>query len=160
LKLFLDIVGAIGFILWIPTIIKWIVSFWFMRNAGLKALFVRRLFSIDEMKVINDLLLYKEAIFFRMFKSATCKIHSFAKTDIYPYYPVIHDKANDCYYSGDTIRAATPKEKVALHRLVVLGYLRLDPSEISYNASIEDEYFYWGGAYITDLFRCVFDFWR
>lgn len=144
---FLQITGTIGFVLWVPSIIRFLLSFYFMRLAGIKDFWGRGNFSIDEMKIINDFIFFKRPQFFQL----SLKFR----------------KNSDGYHLGGC-RYPTPKERNAIRSLVRRGLLvSFHSSGILSGSSMSDpldervseEVANLASVQITDEFRKIFHIW-
>lgn len=148
--MFLNIIGVIGFILWLPSIYKWIISFWYMRSAKLYGLWERGHLSIDMMKIVNEFIAQKKIGFFQLRNSLNIR-----NWDV----PIaIRISGTNEYDQNSIMRYATSAEKHALHQLSSLNLIKFDKGgSISYVD--KDDELYYGSAFITDRFKAIFHLW-
>jgi hypothetical protein len=153
--LFFKITGSIAFLLWLPNIIKYLLSFWYMSNARFHALIARRVFSLDDMKLIDEFLFQRKATFFRLSPK-------YSETEVIDCSNIsgraIADPADGSRYEG-LVRIPNSREKAAIHRLVSLGYLFLDQPVLGTGNHVLDDKLRYSCAFITDQFRAIFHFW-
>jgi hypothetical protein len=128
-------------------IMKYILSFFLMKKAGLHCFIERRNFSIAEMKIINDFLVYKKTTFFRL-----CDVSSGHET-IKLSGPVFDHGTGDNY--DGPFRVASVKEQAAIDTLAAKGFLKRNHG-LSSGDRATDEILDYGDTFITPYFRSRF----
>lgn len=144
MSLFFTITGFVGFCLWIPAIVRALVSFYLMPAAKLSALMDRANFSFHDMKVINLFLSEQEHTFMRL-KNADTKLDG-----------AVMDHYDGSSYD-ESVKIASQKDKESLQRLSSLfGYFRFPEGGLSSGDHSLDERLHFSGAFITEKFKRIF----